>query len=116
MEKLVENKRRDIHTAGGSSGTDYKTESKTDSYTAENGTKENIVGKVIISENLVADFKKNRVTERTENGGHRKSFSKNKITHTKHHNVEYKNKSRDGNMKEVFDNKSNTGSSSQSDT
>ena len=38
------------------------------------------------------------------------------ITHTKHHNVEYKNKSGDGNMKEMFDNKSNTGSSSQSDT
>ena len=116
MEKFVKNKGRNIHTTGGSSGTDYKTESKTDSYASENSTKENIVGKVIISENPVADFKKNWVAERTENSSHCKCFSKNKITNTKHYNVKHKNKSGNRNMKEMLNNKSNTGCSSQSDT
>ncbi len=114
MEKFIKNKRRNIHTAGGSSGTDYKTESKTDSYTAENGTKENVIGKIIISENLVTDFKKNRVAERAENGGHCKGFSENKIAYAKHYNVENQNKGGDGNMKEMFNYKGNTGRSAQS--
>ena len=39
MEKLIENKGRNIHSAGGSSGTDYKSKGKTYSHAAENRTK-----------------------------------------------------------------------------
>ena len=116
MEKFIENKGRNIHSAGGSSGTDYKSKGKTNSDTAENRTKKNIIGKIIISENSVAYFEKNRIAERAEYRRHCKSFSKDKISHAKHYNVKNKNKSRNRNMKKMFNNKSNTGSSAKSNS
>ena len=91
MEKFIKNKRRDVHTAGGSSGTDYKSKSKTDSYTSKNGTKKNIISKIIISEYTVCYFKENRIAERAENRCHSKGFSKDEISYTKHYNIKNKN-------------------------
>ena len=113
MEQFVKNKGRNIHTTGGSSGTDYKAKSKTDAYAAKNGTKKNVIGKAVISEDAVADFEKNRVAEGTYYGCKRKSFSKNKETDAKHNNVKTKNKCRDRYSKKVFNDKGNTGCSAK---
>jgi len=116
MEKFVEDKRGNIHSAGGSSGTNYKTKGKSDSDSAENGTKEYVVGKIIISENTVADFKEKRIAERAENCSHCKSFSKNKISEAKHYHIKNENKSGNRNMEEIFDYKRNTGCSAKGDS
>ncbi len=44
MEEFIENQRRDIHAAGGSSGTDYEAEGNSDSYAAKYCAEENVVG------------------------------------------------------------------------
>ena len=116
MEKFVKDKRGNIHSAGGSSGTNYKAEGKSNSDSAKNSTKEHIIGKVIISENTVANLEEKRVAERTQNGGHCEGFSKNKISETKHCHIKNKNKNGNRNMKKVFDYKCNTGCSSKGDS
>ena len=116
MEKFVKDKRRNIHSAGGSAGTDYKTEGKSYSDSAKDCTEEYIIGKVIVSENTVANFEEKRVAERTQNGGHCEGFSKNKISETKHCHIENKNKYGNRNMEKVFDYKCNTGWSSKGDS
>ena len=113
MEKFVQNKGRNIHSTGGSSGTEYKSKCKAYSDSAKNRTKKNVIGKIIIAKNTVAYFKKNRVAEGAENGCHCKCFSENKETDTKHYNVKYQNKSGNRDIEKMFNDKCNTGCSAK---
>lgn len=116
MEKLVENKRRNIHAAGGSSGTNYEAESKTDTKAAEDGAEEYVVRKNVITENLVCNFEENRITERAYDGCKGKGFPEDDESDKEHGDIERENKSRNRNPEEMFDYKRNTGRSAKGDS
>ena len=116
VEKLIEYQRGDIHSAGGSAGADNKAEGESDAEAAEDGAKENIVGKDVIAENLVAYFKEDRVTERAENCGGGEGLAENEKSKAEHSNIKSKNKGGNGNTKEVFDDEGDTGGSAKGNT
>lgn len=113
MKKLVKDQRRNIHSAGGSAGTYYKTKSNSDSDSSKNGAEKHVIGKGVITENPVTDFKEQRIADGTENCGHGECFSEHKVSEAKHSKVENENKGGNRDMEKILNNKRNTGCSAK---